>query len=241
MKIYIIGLGPGGPCQMTPRAMDALKSCDAVVGYRKYIDLISGSISGKKIFSSGMTQEADRCKKALDYALEGDTVALVSDGDAGVYGMAGIMLGICEPHPEIEIEIIPGITAACSGAALLGAPIAHDFAVISLSDLLTPADQIRKRLNAAAEADFVICLYNPGSKNRAGYLKEACEIILKYRNPETPCGTVENVGRQGEKHSLYTLEALRNVKANMSTTVFIGNSRTRIVNGRIVTPRGYGI
>lgn len=239
MKIYIIGLGPGDTCQMTLRALDALKSCDAVVGYSKYIDSIRNSIKGKRIFTSGMTHEADRCRKALDYALEGDTVALVSDGDAGVYGMAGIMLEICQPHPEIDIEIIPGVTAACSGAALLGAPIAHDFAVISLSDMLTPIDKISKRLNAAAEADFVICLYNPGSKNRADYLKRACDIILKYRNPETPCGTVENIGRQDEKYSVYTLKDLRDTKANMSTTVFIGNSQTKIINGRIVTPRGY--
>lgn len=239
MKIYIIGIGPGGTRQMTPRASDALKECDSVVGYSKYIALIRSLISGKKIYTSGMMHEAERCKMALDYALEGDTVALVSDGDAGVYGMAGIMLEICAPHPEIDIEIIPGVTAVCSGAALLGAPVAHDFAVISLSDMLTPADKIEKRLNAAAEADFAICLYNPGSKKRAGYLKRACDIILKYRNPETPCGIVENIGRQDEKHFVYTLGNLRNVKANMLTTVFIGNSQTKIINGRIVTPRGY--
>ena len=154
--------------------------------------------------------------------------------------MAGLLLEVAEESPGTEVVVVPGITAALSGAAVLGAPLIHDFAVVSLSDLLTPWEKIEKRLEAAARADFCICLYNPSSRKRSDYLRRACEILLKEKRPETVCGTVRNIGREGESYSLYTLEQLRDVETDMFTTVFIGNSQTKNVNGRMVTPRGYG-
>ena len=165
MKIYVVGIGPGSSEYMTPQARAAIEDSDVVVGYTLYVDLVSDLTSGKEVKSTAMKQEVDRCRMALDSALEGKNVAFVCSGDAGVYGMAGIMAEVAKEHPEVEIVTIPGITAACSGAAVLGAPLIHDFAVISLSDLLTPWEKIEKRLRMAAEADFVVCLYNPKSKN----------------------------------------------------------------------------
>lgn len=239
MKIYVIGLGSGGFDSMTERALNAIEECDVITGYTYYIDLIRDRIEGKEIYSSGMKKETERCKKAVEYALSGKTVAMVSSGDAGVYGMAGIIYECAEPYPQIEIEVIPGITAACSGAAVLGAPLTHDFAVISLSDLLTPWEKIEKRLLLASEADFVICLYNPSSKKRADYLKKACELMIRHKDGETPCGYVENIGRDGENYTICTLRELCDAEVNMFTTVFIGNSTTKIINGKLVTPRGY--
>lgn len=238
-KIFVVGLGPGGFDQMTPRAIQAIKKSDVVTGYTYYIDLIKGLIEGKEVFSTPMKQEVDRCKKALEFALEGKTVAMVSSGDAGVYGMAGIIYEVCADYPQVEIEVIPGITACCSGGALLGAPIIHDFAVISLSDLLTPWEVIKKRIALASEGDFVICLYNPSSKKRADYLSKACDYILAHRSGKTPCGYAKNIGRDKEEYTICTLEELKYAKTDMFTTVIIGNSQTRIINGKLVTPRGY--
>jgi len=171
--------------------------------------------------------------------LQGNIVAMVSSGDAGIYGMAGIIFETAQNYPEIEIEVVPGITAASSGAAVIGAPLTHDFAVISLSDLLTPWEKIESRLAATAQADFVICLYNPSSKKRKDYLEKACDIILRYQSAELPAGIVRNIGRIGEEYRLMTLGELRNTRVDMFTTVFIGNSQTKIINNKMVTPRGY--
>ncbi|MCD8355519.1 MAG: precorrin-3B C(17)-methyltransferase [Clostridia bacterium] len=239
MKLYVIGIGPGGAEQMTPRALAAMEKSDIIAGYTTYIDLVRPLIGNKEILQTPMKQEIDRCVKARDAARNGRSVAMICSGDAGVYGMAGLMHEVCADYPELEIEVIPGITAACGGAAVLGAPLIHDFAVISLSDLLTPWEKIEKRLDLASQADFCICLYNPSSRKRADYLQKACDIMLKSKAPETPCGTVRNIGRDGEQGEIYTLAALRDAKVDMFTTVFIGNSQTRIINGKLVTPRGY--
>ena len=239
MKLYVIGIGPGGADQMTPRARAAIEASDIIAGYTTYIDLVRPLIEGKEILQTPMKQEIDRCTRARDAALTGKTVAMICSGDAGVYGMAGLMHEVCADHPDIDIEVVPGITAACAGAAVLGAPLVHDFAVISLSDLLTPWEKIQKRLDFAAQADFCICLYNPSSHERADYLQKACDILLKSKSPETPCGTVRNIGRDGECGEIYTLAQLRDTKVDMFTTVFIGNSQTRVINGKLVTPRGY--
>ena len=239
MKLYCIGIGPGGEEQMTLRAVRALEKCDCVAGYGLYLDLIESLVAGKERIQTGMTREVDRCAAAVAAAKAGKTVAVVSSGDAGVYGMAGLLLELCENEPEIEIEVIPGITAACSGGAVLGSPLTCDFACISLSDLLTPWDKIEQRLRGAAAGDFAIALYNPASKKRADHLRRACDILLETLPPETVCGTVRNIGRAGETFTLTNLGALRDTPVDMLTTVFIGNSRTRVIGGRMVTPRGY--
>ena len=239
MKIYLIGLGPGEKQGMTEQALTRLEECDVIVGYQLYVKLIRPHFPGKEFFATAMTREVDRCRKAVELALAGKTVAVVCSGDPGVYGMAGLLCEVAEEYPPIEIEVIPGVTAALSGAAVLGAPLVHDFAVISLSDLLTPWKSIEKRLLAAAEADFVLCLYNPASKKRADYLKRACDLILSVRSPNTVCGWVRSIGRSGQQKGILPLSALREFQADMFTTVFIGNSHTKELRGRMVTPRGY--
>lgn len=239
MKLYVIGLGPGGEEQMTLRAVRALEKCDCVAGYGLYLDLIAPLIVGKERIQTGMTREVDRCTAARDAALAGKTVAVVSSGDAGVYGMAGLLIELCANHPELEIEVVPGITAACAGGAVLGSPLTCDFACVSLSDLLTPWEVIEKRVRAAAKGDFCIALYNPASKKRTDHLQRVCDILLAIQPAATVCGTVRNIGRDGERFALTTLGALRDTQVDMLTTVFIGNSRTTVLNGRMVTPRGY--
>lgn len=239
MKLYIVGIGPGEATQMTQRAQAALERSELIVGYTAYVDLVRPLFPGKSFLTTSMRGEVERCRLAVEQALTGRTVSLVCSGDAGVYGMASPALEAAEAYPQLDIEVVPGVTAACSGAALLGAPLSHDFAVISLSDLLTPWPLIEKRLACAAEADFVLCLYNPSSKKRADYLRRACEIVRRFRQAETPAGVVREIGRAGESHALMTLEELQEYRADMFTTVFIGNSQTKIFNGRLVTPRGY--
>lgn len=238
-KIYVTGLGPGADDQMTIRARKVLEKCPVIIGYTVYIDLIREEFPDKTFLSTPMRKEADRCRMAFAEAQKGQDVAMVCSGDAGIYGMAGLIYEVGKDYPDVEIEIVPGITAASGGAAVLGAPLMHDFAVISLSDLLTPWEKIEQRLRAAAEADFVMCLYNPASRKRADYLKKACEMILEFRKPETVCGIVRNIGRDGETYEILSLEQLRDTQADMFTTVFIGNSNTMELNGRMVTPRGY--
>ena len=238
-ELYIVGLGPGARQKMTQEAIDVVEACEVIAGYKVYIDLLKPYYPDKEYLVNGMRQEVERCRLALETAAGGKKTALVCSGDAGVYGMAGITLELATEFPEVDVHVIPGVTAALSGAALLGAPLGHDFAVISLSDLLTPWELIEKRLLAAAEADFAICLYNPASKKRKDYLKKACELILRYRSPETVCGYARNIGREGQEMGLLTLEQLREFDADMFTTVFIGNSQTVRIGERMVTPRGY--
>ena len=238
-KIYVTGLGPGASDQMTVQAKKVLEKCPVIIGYTVYIDLIREEFPDKIFLSTPMRREVDRCRMAFEEAGKGQDVAMVCSGDAGIYGMAGLIFEIGKEYPEVGVEIVPGITAASGGAAVLGAPLMHDFAVISLSDLLTPWEKIEKRIRAAAEADFVICIYNPSSKKRGDYLKKACGMILEYRKPETVCGMVRNIGRDGESYEILSLERLQDAQTDMFTTVFIGNSDTMVINGRMVTPRGY--
>lgn len=238
-KVTVIGLGPGGGADLTGRARAALEGCDLIVGYTAYIELVRPDFPEKDVLSTGMRREVDRCRAAVEAALTGKDVAMVCSGDSGVYGMAGLIYEVAQEYDPIEIEVVPGITAACGGAAVLGAPLTHDFAVISLSDLLTPWEKIEKRLTAAAQADFVICLYNPSSRNRADYLARACDILLRDKAPNTVCGTVRNIGREGEESRLLTLAQLRDAQVDMFTTVFIGNSQTKVLDDKMVTPRGY--
>lgn len=238
-RIYVTGLGPGAGDQMTIKARKVLEHCPVIIGYTVYIDLIREMFPDKVFLSTPMRQEAERCRMAFREAEKGRDVAMVCSGDAGIYGMAGLIFEIGRDYPDIEIEVVPGITAASGGAAVLGAPLMHDFAVISLSDLLTPWETIEKRLDAAAQADFVICLYNPSSRKRADHLQKACDIILQHRDPGNVCGIVRNIGRDGESCAIMTLEKLRDTGTDMFTTVFIGNSRTFELNGKMITPRGY--
>ncbi|MCI9080006.1 MAG: precorrin-3B C(17)-methyltransferase [Lachnospiraceae bacterium] len=238
-KIYITGIGPGGFESMTLKAFGVLSFCDTIIGYNVYIELVKPYFKDKEFLSTGMTKEYERCVLCFRKAMEGKNVALVCSGDAGIYGMAGLMYYTGQSYPDIQLEVVPGVTAASSGAALLGAPLIQDFAVISLSDLLTPWEKIEKRIVAAAYAGMAICLYNPSSKKRAGYLEKACRIVLKYAPPETVCGITENIGREGESYRICTLEELTEMSVNMFTTVFIGSPQTEIINGKMVTPRGY--
>ena len=238
-KIYVTGLGPGASDQMTVQAKKVLEKCPVIIGYTVYIDLIREEFPDKIFLSTPMRREVDRCRMAFEEAGKGQDVAMVCSGDAGIYGMAGLIFEIGKEYPEVGVEIVPGITAESGGAAVLGAPLMHDFAVVSLSDLLTPWEKIEKRIRAAAEADFVICIYNPSSKKRVDYLKKACGMILEYRKPETVCGMVRNIGRDGESYEILSLERLQDAQTDMFTTVFIGNSDTMVINGRMVTPRGY--
>lgn len=234
-------MGPGAADAMSVKADRTLQECDTIIGYTVYVNLLKETYPEKEYLTTPMTQEAKRCQMAFEEAEKGKKVAMVCSGDAGVYGMSGLMLEIGADYPEIEVEVIPGVTAALSGGAVLGAPLTHDFAVISLSDRLTPWDKIEKRLKLAAEADFSICLYNPSSKGRPDYLKRACDILLSVLPEDRICGTVENIGREGESRAIYTLKELRDTQVNMFTTVFIGNSMTKEIGGRMVTPRGYRI
>ena len=239
MKIYVIGLGPGSYENLTIRADKALQDSDVVIGYTVYTDLVKQYYPEKEFMQTPMTKEIERCRLAFEEAKKGKNVAMVCSGDAGVYGMAGLMYQIGEEYPEISLEIIPGITAALGGAAVLGAPLTHDFAVISLSDLLTPIEKIRERLTDAAKGDFCICIYNPSSKKRKDYLQKACDILLAYRAETTVCGIVKNIAREGEEVKILTLKELRDAQVDMFTTVFIGNSQTKEIDGKMVTPRGY--
>ena len=238
-KIYLVGIGPGNPEHLTPAALAAMKESDVVIGYTLYIRLAAPLLPGKELLSTPMTQERRRCRLALETAAAGRTVCLISGGDAGVYGMASLLLELASDYPPLDIEVIPGITAALGGAALLGAPLSHDFAVVSLSDLLTPWETIEKRLELGAQADFVLCLYNPASKRRRDTLRRACSTLLRHRAPGTPCGIARNIGREGQESAITTLQELQDWEADMFTTVFIGNSQTKVIGQRLVTPRGY--
>ena len=240
-KIYVVGIGPGSYENMTQRAQQALESCDVIVGYTVYIDLVKEHFPGKQMLTTPMRREVERCRLAFEEAQKGQTVAMICSGDAGIYGMTGVMEELKAEYPGVEVENVPGISAVISGAAILGAPLMHDFAVISLSDLLTPWEKIEKRLDCAAAADFVICLYNPSSHKRKDYLQRACDIVLRHASPETVCGIAKNIGREGESIEVLPLKTLRDTPVDMFSTVFIGNSQTKHIGGKMVTPRGYTI
>ena len=203
------------------------------------MDLVRDHFPGKEFMTTPMKKEVDRCVIAFEEAQKGKTVSMICSGDAGVYGMAGLMYEVGVRYPNVELEIIPGVTAALGGGAVLGAPLIHDFCLISLSDLLTPWEKIEKRLLAASEADLSICLYNPSSKKRHDYLMKACDLMMQYKSPETVCGIVGNIAREGEFSRVMTLKELRDTQVDMFTTVFVGNSQTKEINGKMVTPRGY--
>ncbi len=239
-KIYVVGIGPGKAQFMTAQARQALEEAEVLCGYTVYVELVAPLFPGKETYTTPMTKELDRCRWALQTAALGKTVALVCSGDAGVYGMAAPLLQLAPDYPDVEVEVVAGVTAALSGAAVLGAPLGHDFCVISLSDLLTPWAVIEKRLQCAARGDFAICLYNPSSRKRADYLQKACDILLASgKAPETVCGWVRNIGRKGQEKQLLTLGELRDVQLDMFTTVFIGSAGTRNIQGNMVTARGY--
>ena len=203
------------------------------------VKLVKEYFAGKEFMTTPMKKEVDRCVLAFEEAKKGKTVSMICSGDAGVYGMAGLMYEVGENYPDVELTIIPGVTAATGGAAVLGAPLIHDFCLISLSDLLTPWEKIEARLLAAAQADFVVCLYNPSSRKRKDYLQKACDLMMKYKSPDTVCGTVAQIARDGEHAQVMTLKELRDTEVDMFTTVFVGNSQTKNINGKMVTPRGY--
>ena len=238
-KLYVIGIGPGEYEQMTLKAIHAMEKSEVIIGYTVYVDLVKEHFPGKEFLTTPMKKEVDRCVMAFEEAKKGKVVSMICSGDAGVYGMSGLMYEVGVNYPEVELEIIPGVTAATGGAAVLGAPLIHDFCLISLSDLLTPWEKIEARLLAAAEADFVVCLYNPSSRKRSDYLQKACDLMMQYKSPETVCGIVSYIGRDGEHYEVMDLKTLRDTKVDRFTTVWVGNSQTKEINGKMVTPRGY--
>ena len=239
-RVYVVGIGPGAGKQMTEEAREVLNACDTIIGYTVYVDLVKEQFPEKEFLTTPMKQEVKRCKMAFEEAMKGKKVAMICSGDAGIYGMASLMLEIGKLYDDCIIEVIPGITAASSGAAVLGAPLNHDFCVISLSDLLTPWERIKKRLIAAAEGDFAMAIYNPSSHKRADYLERACRILMEHGvEPERACGYVENIGRDDTKAVTLPMAELVHTQVNMFTTVFIGNSQSVIMGDKLVTKRGY--
>ena len=238
-KLWVVGIGPGDMEQMTIKAGKVLENCDYIAGYTVYCDLVRPYYPEKEYIQTPMMGEEKRVLMALEKANEGWEVALICSGDAGVYGLSGLAVSAAKDFPEVEVEVVPGVTAALSGGALLGAPLIHDFCLISLSDRLTPMEKIEKRLRAAAEADMVIVLYNPESKGRSGYLAHAADILLEILPGDRVCGITRNIGRAGEAKELTTLLGLKEIQADMFCTVFIGNSSTKRVGESMVTERGY--
>lgn len=238
-KISVVGIGPGEISQMTYKARESLMSSDIIVGYSGYTKLLGDEFSEKEILSTGMRQEVDRCRLCFEKALTGKSVAIICSGDAGIYGMASLIYELSSEYDNVEIEVVAGITAASSGAAVLGAPINHDFCTVSLSDLLTPWEIIEKRLRAAAGGDFVISLYNPSSQKRAGYLKKACDILMETIPGDRACGYVKNIGRESTIYWTGTLLELSQEHVDMFTTCYIGNSQSYIKDGKLITKRGY--
>ena len=242
-KITVIGIGPGSLEDMTPRARKAIESAEVVVGYKTYIKLVESIIGGKEIIDNGMMQEVERCQLAVKSAAEGKETVVISSGDSGIYGMAGLVLEWVLQLPENERPewggVVAGISAVQASAAILGAPLMHDFAVISLSDLMTPWELIKKRAEAAASADFVIALYNPKSHKRVNHIEEIREIVMKYRSPETPVGIVSSASRDAEEKVISNLENFTKEDIHMFSLVIIGNSNTYVKDGYMITPRGY--
>lgn len=239
-KLYAVGFGPGGYEHMTAKAIDVIKNADVITGYTTYVEMLKKYFPDKEYVATPMTKEMDRCRMAVDLADGGKTVAMVSSGDSGIYGMAGILLEIkAEKKSDVEIETVPGVTAASAAASVLGAPLMHDFAVISLSDLMTPFSLIMKRVDCAGQGDFIVCLYNPKSKKRVDYVEKAADILMKYRSADTPVGVVRHAGREEEEAYITSLGELKNAPVDMFSIVIIGNSNTYVKDGKMITPRGY--
>lgn len=239
-KIYVVGIGPGNMQDISRRAYDVLSNIDVIAGYTTYVNLVKDEFASKEFYASGMKREIERCEEVLEIAKTGKTVALISSGDSGIYGMAGIMLEVAmADESKIEVEVVPGITSTIAGAALVGAPLMHDQAIISLSDLLTDWEIIKKRVECASQGDFVISIYNPKSRTRVDQIAEAREIMLKYKNPSTPVALLRHIGREEENYTLTTLENFLNHDIDMFTIVLVGNSNTYVKDGKMITPRGY--
>lgn len=242
--IKVVGIGPGGMDEMTPRALKAIQEADTIAGYTTYIKLVKHLLEGKNVIGTGMMQEIDRCKMAVEEAVQGHNVAVISSGDSGVYGMAGLVLEILLKMPREnrpQVQIVAGLSAVNAAASVLGAPLMHDFAVISLSDLLTPWDLIKKRADLAAQGDFVIALYNPKSHKRVQHIEEIREIMLKHKDPKTPVGIVNSASRENESFVISDLENFTKEEINMFSLVIIGNSKTFAKEGFMITPRGYEV
>lgn len=237
--LYVVGIGPGKISGMTIEAYECLKNCDVIAGFVTYVKLVENEFPDKEFLTTGMGSEQERCKMALEAAKAGKMVALVCSGDSSVYGMAGLVYELSESYPEVNIQIIPGVTAALSGSALLGAVAGHDFACVSLSDYMITWEQIECRLTYLAKADMVIALYNVRSKKRPDALKNACLVLLNELDGNTVCGVAVNIGRADESYKIMSLTELKDYEADMFTTAFIGNSFSKIINNKLVTPRGY--
>jgi precorrin-3B C17-methyltransferase len=241
-RLHVVGFGPGGKEHMTFKAAEVIQNADVVTGYTTYVNIVKPYFPDKTYKATGMMKEVDRCRMAIEDAMEGKDVAMISSGDSGIYGMAGIIYQLAdEMKADIEIDTVPGITAASTAASVLGAPLMHDLAIISLSDLMTPIDLIMKRVDCAGIGDMIVCLYNPKSKGRTEYLNQAQQILLKHRSADTPVGIVRNAGRDDEHKEITTLGELHNAEVDMFCMVIIGNSQTYVSNGRMITPRGYRI
>jgi precorrin-3B C17-methyltransferase len=238
--LTVIGIGPGCEAMMTQEAIEALREAEIVVGYKTYTHLVKAFTSDKQVIKTGMCKEIERCQAAIDLAHAGHKVALISSGDAGIYGMAGLVLElVSQQQRELEVRLIPGMTASIAAAALLGAPLMHDFCHISLSDLLTPWPVIEKRIIAAGQADFVICFYNPRSRGREGHLARAFELLLAHKSPDTPVGVVKAAGRKKQEKWLTTLGSMDFEPVDMTSLVIVGNQATYVRDGLMITPRGY--
>ena len=240
--IYVIGIGPGCRDLMTQEAISAMEDAEVIVGYKTYIKLVEDFIKDKEVVQNGMRKEVDRCQDAIDIAKTGKKVAVISSGDAGIYGMAGLILElITKQELDIPVKVVPGVTASIGAAAVLGAPIMHDFCHISLSDLLTPWEVIEKRLRLAAEADFVICLYNPRSKGRSEHLANAFKIMGEFKDGSTPVGIVKDVGREDQEKFICTFDTMDFERVDMTTMFIIVNKSTYIHDDLMITPRGYTV
>lgn len=239
-RLTVVGFGPGGYEDMTNRAVKAIEEAEVVIGYTTYVELLKRVFPEKEYAATPMMQEVKRCEMAVEMAERYDRIAIVSSGDSGIYGMAGIVIETAaKKHAKIDIEVVPGITAASAAAAILGAPLMHDFSVISLSDLMTPIDLIMQRIECAGMSDMIVCLYNPKSKKRTAYVEQAADILMRYRRNDTPVGVVRHAGREEQSAYLTTLGELKDAPLDMFCVVLIGNSATYIMDGKMITPRGY--
>lgn len=243
-KLYVVGIGPGGDNGMTLQAQSVLKDCDVIVGYTRYVKLVNKYTQDKEVYQTGMHGEVERCKKAVEIASGDKNVVVVSSGDSGVYGMAGLILEIVDKDgysDTVDVEVVPGMTSGNSCAALLGAPLMHDYVTLSLSDWLTDIELIEKRLHCVGQGDFIVAIYNPKSKARPDIIDKAQEILLQYKAPDTPVGIVKNAYRDGQSVEITTLQDMLTCHIDMLTTIIVGNSSTYVADGKMITPRGYKV